>query len=122
MVRLILLVSALVLGSMAGAQAQGVKITGAYTYSGTNPDGSAEEPGKLTVTVQPSGAFEVKWDGGDYVGIGQLQGNLFAVASVVDGKNSIMLMTANPDGTVSGSWWRRSDSGSKGTEVWVPAK
>jgi hypothetical protein len=27
-------------------------------------------------------------------------------------------MTINPDGTLSGSWLRRTDRGSKGTEIW----
>jgi hypothetical protein len=30
-----------------------------------------------------------------------------------------MIMKINPDGSVKGQWWRRSDAGTKGTEVWT---
>ena len=122
MFRSIALASVLVVGSAFAASAQTANIVGSYSYTGTMTDGSVEDPGTLKVTAQPSGAYEVKWDGGDYVGIGQVQGNLLAIASVVDGKNTIMMMTINPDGTLAGKWWRRTDPGAKGTEVWAPSK
>ncbi len=122
MFRTIMITSILIIGSIVSAHAQTANIIGTYDYTGTMPDGTVEEPGTLTVTAQASGAYEIKWDGGDYVGIGQVQGTLFAVASVVDGKNTIMLLTLNPDGTAAGSWWRRNDPGPKGTEAWTPKK
>ncbi len=94
-------------------------VAGAYHYTGTETDGSAENPGVVKVTPEPSGAYSVVWDGGDYVGVGQVIANVFAIAAVADGKNTIMLLTINPDGSLSGPWWRRKDPGSKGSESWT---
>ncbi|WP_246337653.1 hypothetical protein [Azospirillum oleiclasticum] len=95
-------------------------VVGNYSYTGTDTDGSKySEAGKVVVKKAPSGALEVSWDDGAYVGVGQVTGNVFAVASVADGKNSIMLLTIGADGSLSGPWWRRLDKGAKGTEVWT---
>jgi hypothetical protein len=119
MLRTLALSSLLVIGLAAPALAQSANIVGTYTYNGTATDGAPySEAGTVVVTSEKSGALSVKWDGGDYVGVGQLTGNVFAVAAVADGKNTIMLLTVNPDGTLSGPWWRRTDPGNKGTEVW----
>lgn len=107
----------LVAGMAVPAFAQ-ANLAGTYTYTGTDPDGSTYDPGELVVKSVPSGAFEITWDGGQYVGVGQVTGSVFAVASVAEGKNSIMLFTINPDGSLAGKWWRRTDAGTKGTEVW----
>ncbi|WP_029007204.1 hypothetical protein [Azospirillum halopraeferens] len=116
------MLSTLVVSGLASsALAQSVpNIAGTYSYNGTDTDGSPySDSGTLVVTPEKSGAIGVKWDGGDYVGVGQITGNIFAVAAVADGKNTIMLMTINPDGSLKGQWWRRTDPGSKGTEVWT---
>ncbi|HYD69895.1 hypothetical protein [Azospirillum sp.] len=119
MLRTLALSSLLVVGLAGAALAQSANVTGTYTYTGTDTDGSAyKDSGTVVVTNEKSGALSVKWDGGDYVGVGQVTGNVLAVAAVADGKNPIMLMTVNPDGTLSGPWWRRTDPGNKGTEVW----
>lgn len=98
-------------------------LVGKYTYTGTETDGSKyEKPGEIVVKLAPSGALEVVYDGGEYVGIGQVSGSIFAMASVAEGKNSIALLTINPDGSLSGKWWRRTDKGKGGTEVWTKAK
>jgi hypothetical protein len=112
------LLGVIVAVAFAGA-ASAADVAGTYNYNGTDTDGSKySEGGTLTVKAEKSGAYEVKWDGGDYVGIGQVSGNLFAVAAVAEKKNTIMLMEIAPDGSLSGKWWRRNDPGSKGTEVW----
>ncbi len=121
MIRLFALAAVGVFALAAPVSAQ-TSILGAYSYTGTETDGSAESPGTLKITQEKSGAFQVKYDDGDYVGVGQITGNTFAVAVVADGKNSIMLLAINPDGSLSGNWWRRTDAGTKGTETWVPKK
>ena len=112
-------VAAIAFASPAMAQSAS-SLVGKYAYTGTDTDGSKyESAGNLTIKEAASGAYDVTWDGGDYVGVGQISGSLFAVASVADGKNSIMLMNINPDGSLSGKWWRRTDKGKGGTEVWT---
>jgi len=119
MLRTLALSSVLVVGLAGAALAQSANVVGTYTYNGTDTDGSAyKEAGTVVVTNEKSGALSVKWDGGDYVGVGQVTGSVLAIAAVLDGKNTIMLMNVNPDGTLSGPWWRRTDPGNKGTEVW----
>lgn len=111
-------VAAIAFVSPAMAQSA-ASLVGKYTYTGTETDGTAyEKPGALVIKEAASGALDITWDGGDYVGIGQVTGNVLAVASVADGKNSIILMNINPDGSLSGKWWRRTDKGKGGTEVW----
>lgn len=121
MLRSLVLGTVLAAGLVAPAFAQdAAKVVGTYTYKGTDTDGSAySESGKVVVKNAPSGAVEITWDDGAYLGVGQVTGNVLAIASVADGKNSIMLLTINPDGSLSGPWWRRADKGGKGTEVWT---
>ncbi len=105
--------------ALAGQAFAQANVVGKYDYNGTETDGSKyDEAGTLVVTTEKSGAYQVKWDGGEYVGVGQVTGNLFAIAAVAEKKNTIMLMEIAPDGSLSGKWWRRDDAGSKGTEVW----
>lgn len=120
MIRSVMGVVALTMVSAMPAMAQtAVKLDGTYTYDGTEVDGKPyEEKGTVVVKSAPSGAYEMSWDDGQYLGVGQVTGNVLAIASVVEGKNSIMLMTINADGSLSGPWWRRADKGSKGSEVW----
>jgi hypothetical protein len=93
-------------------------LVGNYTVTGTATDGTAYEPGTLAITLEKSGAVALNWDEGEYLGVGQVSGNTLSVAAVADGKNSVMIMTINADGSLSGKWWRRTDPGTKGTEVW----
>lgn len=112
-------IAAIAFASPAMAQSA-ASLVGKYAYTGTDTDGSKYEgAGTVVVKEAASGALEVVWDGGDYVGVGQVTGSVLAVASVADGKNSIMLFNINPDGSLSGKWWRRADKGKGGTEVWT---
>ena len=65
-----------------------------------------------------SGALEFRWDGGKYVDVGQAVGNAVAVASWAEGRAVILIMTVNPGGSLAGKWWRRTDAGARGTEIW----
>lgn len=95
-------------------------LIGSYEVSGTEPDGTPYgSSGILDIALTPSGALELAWDNGRYVGIGQVIGNVLAVASVARGRTTILIMTINPDGSLSGRSLRRTDRGSKGTEIWT---
>ena len=94
-------------------------LIGSYVVTGTDPGG---EPyvgaGVLDIALAPSGALELIWDNGKHVGVGQVIGNVLAVASSTRGRNVILMMNINPDGSLSGKSSRRTDRGSKGTEAW----
>jgi hypothetical protein len=100
------------------AQTTAANLIGSCVENGTEVDGKPYDgSGTLDITMDKSGALELKWDGGKYVGIGQLQGNTLAIASIAEGKLVILLMDVKPDGS-EGNWWRRTDAGNKGTETW----
>ena len=94
-------------------------LIGSYVVTGTGPGG---EPyvgaGILDITLAPSGALELVWDNGKNVGVGQVIGNVLAVASSTRGRTVILMMNINPDGSLSGKSSRRTDRGSRGTEAW----
>ena len=101
------------------AQAQASSLIGNYVVTGTEPDGKAYDgPGPLAITMDKNGSLELKWDGGKYVGIGQVVGNTLAVATNAESRVIIMLMDVKPDGSLEGKYWRRTDAGTKGIEVW----
>jgi len=101
------------------AQASNASLIGSYVVTGTETDGAKYDgEGTLAITMDKSGALELKWDGGKYVGVGQVLGNQLAVGSIADGKVVIAVMDIKPDGSLEGKWWRRTDAGTKGTEVW----
>ena len=94
-------------------------LIGSYVVSGTDPSG---EPyagaGVLDIVLGTSGDLELVWDYGKNVGVGQVIGNVLAVASSTKGRTVILMMNINPDGSLSGKSSRRTDRGSKGTETW----
>ena len=94
-------------------------LIGSYVVTGTDPGG---EPyvgaGVLDITLAPSGALELAWNYGKNFGVGQVIGNVLAVASSTRGRTVILMMNINPDGSLSGRSSRRTDRGSKGTEAW----
>jgi hypothetical protein len=92
---------------------------GNYVVNGTETDGSKYDgEGPLAITMDKNGALELKWDGGKYVAIGQVEGTKLFAGGVADGRAVIMVMDIKPDGSLEGKWWRRTDAGTKGTEVW----
>ena len=87
--------------------------------TGTESSGKPYDgPGPLVITMDKSGALELKWDGGKYTGIAQVVGNQLMVASYAEGRQVLGIMDIKPDGSLEGKWWRRTDAGTKGTEVW----
>jgi hypothetical protein len=95
------------------------RLTGSYRVTGTDPDGTPYAgTATLAIALAPSGALELTWDNGKQVGVGQVVGNVLAVAGSIKGRTVILLMTINPDGSLSGKWSRRTDRGNKGTEIW----
>jgi len=103
----------------AFAQVSNASMIGNYVVTGTETDGSKYDgAGTLAITMDRNGALELKWDGGKYVGIGQVEGTKLFAGGVADGRAVIMVMDVKPDGSAEGKWWRRTDAGTKGTEVW----
>ncbi len=101
------------------AQATNASLIGNYVVTGTETDGKPYDgSGPLAITMDKSGALELKWDNGKYVGIGQVMGTQLVIASVAEGKVVVGIMDIKPDGSLEGKWWRRTDPGTKGTEVW----
>ena len=100
------------------AQVNNASMIGNYVVTGTETDGSKYDDGTLAITMDRNGALELKWDGGKYVGMGQVVGNQLAVASVAEGKIVIGIMDIKGDGSLEGKYWRRTDPGTGGTEVW----
>jgi hypothetical protein len=105
--------------SPALAQATNASLIGNYTVTGTETNGkSYDGPGPLVIAMDKSGVLELRWDGGKYIGLGQVVGSQLAVASVAEDKLVIGVMDIKPDGSLEGKYWRRTDPGTKGTEVW----
>jgi hypothetical protein len=97
-------------------------LIGSYAVTGTDPDGKSYGGASIVdIALAPSGAFELEWDNGKQVGIGQVIGNVLAVACLTKGRTAILTMNINPDGSLSGKWSRRTDRGYKGTETWKKA-
>ena len=101
---------------------EGIKpaLIGSYAVTGTDPDGTPYVGDHtLDISLAPSGALELKWDNGKHVGVGQVVGNALAVAYSIRGRTVILVMSINPDGSLSGAWSRRTDRGQMGTEAWT---
>jgi hypothetical protein len=94
-------------------------LIGSYVVTGTDSDGKRYAgPGIVGIALAPSGALELEWDNGKQVGVGEVIGNVLAVACLTKGRTAILMMNINPDGSLSGKWSRRTDRGYKGTETW----
>jgi len=105
--------------SIPALAADNASLLGNYVVTGTETNGTPYDgAGTLAVTMDKSGALELKWDGGKYIGIGQVSGDKLFVGGVADGRSFIAVMDIKPDGSVAGRWWRRTDPGTRGTEVW----
>ena len=102
-----------------GAPATNASLLGNYVVTGTETNGKPYDgPGPLAVTMDKNGALELKWDGGKYVGIGQVVGDKLVIGTSAEGRTIIGIMDIRPDGSLEGKYWRRTDPGTKGTEVW----
>jgi hypothetical protein len=113
------LLTVVAFGTPCHAQLQAASLIGNYVVTGTEPDGKPYDgSGPLAVTMDKNGALELKWDGGKYVGIGQVVGNALVVATASENRAIVMVMEPKPDGSLEGKYWRRTDPGTKGTEVW----
>jgi hypothetical protein len=94
-------------------------LVGSYAVNATATDGKPYYGARVVdVALAPSGALEMDWGNGKRVGVGQLLGNTLAIAAVDDGRTALLTMTVNADGSLSGTWSRRTDRGTKGTETW----
>jgi len=94
-------------------------LVGSYSVTGTDTDGKRYSGSHvLNISLAPSGALELEWDYGKQVGVGEIIGDTLAVSGTMGGRSVIMTMTINQNGTLSGTWLRRTDRGAKGTEIW----
>ena len=94
-------------------------LVGTYAVTGTDTDGKRYSGTHvLNISLAPSGALELEWDYGKQVGVGDIIGDVLAVSGTTGGRSVIMTMTINSNGTLSGTWLRRTDRGAKGTETW----
>ena len=110
---------ALASASPCFAQATNASLLGNYVVTGTETSGKPYDgPGPLAITMDKNGALELKWDGGKYVGIGRVVGDKLFVGSSAEGRVIIGIMDIKPDGSLEGKYWRRTDPGVRGTEVW----
>lgn len=108
---------ALASASPCFAQATNASLLGNYVVTGTETSGKPYDgPGPLAITMDKNGALE---DGGKYVGIGRVVGDKLFVGSSAEGRVIIGIMDIKPDGSLEGKYWRHTDPGSKGTEVWT---
>ena len=109
-------------GDMQSPEELKPHLVGSYVVSGTDPDGRPYAGSSIVdISLAPSGALELEWDNGKQVGVAQVIGNVLAIACLTKGRTAILLMTINPDGSLSGKWSRRTDRGNKGTETWKKA-
>ena len=115
---------ALVLLALAGwtapsFAADNASLIGDYIVTGTETSGAAYDgPGPLAIVMDKSGALNLSWDNGKYVGVGQVQGDKLFVATFDQKRAVLMIMDVKADGSLEGKWWKRTDAGTKGTEVW----
>jgi hypothetical protein len=98
------------------------RLIGSYVVRGTDPDGKPYAgAGIVDIALAPSGALELDWNNGKQVGIAQVIGDVLVVGCLNKGRTAVLIMTVNPDGSLSGTWSRRTDRGQKGTETWTKA-
>jgi hypothetical protein len=110
---------AFAMASPCFAQANNASLLGNYVVTGTETNGKRYDgPGPLVITMDKNGLLELKWDSGKYVGIGQVVGNQLVVATNAEGRAVLGIMDIKADGSLEGKYWRRTDPGTKGTEVW----
>jgi hypothetical protein len=103
----------------SASAADNTSLIGNYVVTGTETSGSAYDgSGTLAITMDRSGALNLNWDGGKYLGVGQVIGDKLAVATFDERRAVIMVMDIKSDGSVEGKWWKRTDAGTKGTEMW----
>lgn len=110
------LLGTLLLDSAWAQQLSSADIVGKYQIvKGVNPDGSTYD-GSLTVKSDASGGVTVTWDDGS-VGLGMIEGNRLYIGLVFEKRSMVMALTFNKDGTATGKWILRTESG-VGIENW----
>ena len=78
-------------------EAAKASLVGSYVVTGTDSDGKPYVGTHiLDVSMAPSGALELDWDNGKQVGVGQVIGNVLAVACLIKGRTVILTMNDRP--------------------------
>lgn len=91
---------------------------GLYEVQGSNPDGSGYGAA-LALQAAPGASWLVTWqvDQTRISGLGLVQGGVFAVSFVVNGRPGIAAYEVQSDGTLRGTW---TTGGGLGTETLIP--
>jgi hypothetical protein len=73
-------------------------LIGSYVVTGTDSDGKPYAgPGIVGIALAPSGALELEWDNGKQVGVGEVIGNVLAVACLTKGRTEQSSASQPPD-------------------------
>jgi hypothetical protein len=95
-------------------------LVGSYAVAGTDVDGTSYT-GSHKLDTRWRHPAPSNWIGTTVsrFGVGQVIGDVLAVACLSKGRTVILTMNINPDGSLSDKWSRRTDRGSQGTETWT---
>ena len=106
--------------SVDSCSAIGVKPApvGPFTASCTDSDGMPYNAAQKSY-LAPSGAFELDRNNGKRVDVGQIIDDILAVANTTKGRTVILVMSINPDGSLSDRWTRSTHRAVLGTEIWT---
>jgi hypothetical protein len=108
--------------SVDSCSAIGVKPApmGPFAASCTDSDGMPYNAAQIVESyLAPSGAFELDRNNGKRVDVGQIIDDILAVANTTKGRTVILVMSINPDGSLSGRWTRSTHRAVLGTEIWT---
>jgi hypothetical protein len=93
---------------------------GPFAASCTDSDGMPYNAAQIVESyLAPSGAFELDRNNGKRVDVGQIIDDILAVATTTKGRTVILVMSINPDGSLSGRWSRSTHRAVLGTEIWT---
>jgi hypothetical protein len=108
--------------SVDSCSAVGVKpaLAGSTAVSCTDADGMPYNAAQIVESyLAPSDALELDRNNGKRVGVGQIIDDILAVANTSKGRTVILVMSINPDGSLSGRWTRPTHRAVLGTEIWT---
>ncbi|WP_426956833.1 hypothetical protein [Muricoccus radiodurans] len=115
------MMAAAVLTGLALAGPAAAQRTGAYSVTGTNPDGSSYD-GDLLMRQVGLSSWQVRWQvgGNRFEGYGMSSGTTFAIGFTLGDRPGVAIYTILPDGSLTGQWTLIGSS-AIGTETLTPA-
>jgi hypothetical protein len=95
-------------------------LAGSFAVSCTDADGMPYNAAQIVESyLAPSDALELDRNNGKRVGVGQIIDDILAVANTTKSRTVILVMSINPDGSLSGRWTRPTHRAVLGTEIWT---